>query len=74
MNNNILTDGIRLDGEYKELLKVLKKVSQGANPQPILLTGLCEGAADAAYASLIFSESFSLLNLAESIVSICFLI
>ena len=53
MNNNILTDGIRLDGEYKELLKVLKRVSVSANPQPILLTGLCEGAADAAYASLI---------------------
>ena len=53
MNNNILTDGVRLDSEYKELLKVLKKVSVSANPQPILLTGLCEGAADAAYASLI---------------------
>ena len=53
MNNNILTDGIRLDGEYKELLKVLKRVTTSANPLPILLTGLCEGAADAAYASLI---------------------
>ena len=53
MNNNILTEGIRLDAEYKELLKVLKKEMSHANPQPILLTGLCEGAADATYASLI---------------------
>ena len=60
MNNNILTEGIRLDAEYKELLKVLKKEMSHANPQPILLTGLCEGAADAAYASLI-----------EDITSIC---
>ena len=38
MNNNILTEGIRLDAEYKELLKVLKKEMSHANPQPILLT------------------------------------
>ena len=53
MNSNILTDGIRLDAEYRELLKTFKKVTSHANPQPILLTGLCEGATDAVYASLI---------------------
>ena len=53
MNNNILIDSIRLDGEYKELLETFKKVSTYASPQPILLTGLCDGAADATYATLI---------------------
>ena len=53
MNNNILIDSIRLDGEYKELLETYKKVSSYASPQPILLTGLCDGAADATYATLI---------------------
>ena len=53
MVRSILTDSIRRDGEYRELSKALKKISTHANPQPILLTGLCEGAADAAYVSLI---------------------
>ena len=53
MNNNILIDAVRLDAEYRELLKTFKKVTTHANPQPILLTGLCEGATDAVYASLI---------------------
>ncbi len=53
MSFNILTDSIRQDGEYKQLLKALSAQSSAANPQPILLTGLCEGAADACYVSLI---------------------
>ena len=53
MINNILIDSIRIDGEYKELLKTIRSVSNHASPRPILITGLCEGAADAAYASLI---------------------
>ncbi len=53
MNYNILTDSIRLDGEYKELSSSLIKEGSHATPRPILLTGLCEGAADATYVSLI---------------------
>ena len=50
---NLLTSPIRFDKEYIEILKTLKKLWSSANPQPVLLTGLCEGAADATYASLI---------------------
>ncbi len=53
MRSNILTDCMRLDGEYRELVKTFKKISSFANPQPIVLTGLCEGASDASYVSLI---------------------
>jgi len=53
MTNNILIDSIRIDSEYKELLKAIKSLSSHASPKPVLVTGLCEGAADAAYASLI---------------------
>ena len=53
MIRSILTDSIRREGEYRELSKALGKIASHANPQPILLTGLCEGASDAAYVSLI---------------------
>ena len=53
MSFNILTDCIRQDGEYRQLLRVVKALGNMANPAPVLLTGLCEGAADATYASLI---------------------
>ncbi len=53
MNYNILTDAIRQDGEYKQLSKTVQGLMSARSPQPILLTGLCEGAADAAYVSLI---------------------
>jgi len=53
MSFSILTDSIRQDGEYRQLLRVVKALGNMANPQPVLLTGLCEGAADATYVSLI---------------------
>ncbi|MGM9683316.1 MAG: DEAD/DEAH box helicase, partial [Eubacteriales bacterium] len=50
---NILTDCIRSDGEYSQLLGTLRKASLSASPLPILVAGLCDGATDAAYVSLI---------------------
>ena len=49
---NILTDCIRADGEYKHLLKAIAEQRIAKNPLPIVVAGLCEGAADAAYAAL----------------------
>ena len=43
---NILTDSIRADGEYSQLLAVLKKNFKD-KPLPALAGGLCAGAADA---------------------------
>lgn len=49
---NILTDSIRADAEYAQLLGVLKN-NFGAKPLPALAGGLCTGAADALCAALI---------------------
>ena len=49
---NILTDCIRSDGEYRHLLKAIAEQRAARNPLPIACAGLCEGAADAAYAAL----------------------
>ena len=49
---NILTDCIRADGEYKHLLRAIAEQRIAKNPLPIVVAGLCEGAADAAYAAL----------------------
>lgn len=50
---NILTDCIRGDGEYAQLLKAVLGAQTARTALPILVTGLCDGAADAAYAALI---------------------
>ena len=49
---SILTDSIRLDGEYKQLLKTLERDFR-LSPLPILASGLCDGAQDAMLVSLI---------------------
>lgn len=49
---NILTDSIRADGEYTQLLSVLKKNFKD-KPLPALAGGLCIGAADALSLALI---------------------
>ncbi|MGN1047818.1 MAG: transcription-repair coupling factor [Eubacteriales bacterium] len=51
--NNILTDIIRRDGEYPQLLSSVLKAYDAREPLPIVASGLCEGAADALYVSLI---------------------
>ena len=50
---NILTDCIRLDAEYAQVLRAIATSKERNNPLPLLITGLCDGATDAIYASLI---------------------
>ena len=50
---NILTDCIRGDGEYAQLRKAVVSMQTSRTALPILVTGLCDGAADVAYAALI---------------------
>lgn len=50
---NILTDCVRGDGEYKQLLKAVEKAKSDRTPAPILVSGLCDGATDAMYVSLL---------------------
>ena len=49
---NILTSSIRADGEYGELLSVVRRNFKD-KPLPLLANGLCEGAAEAFLVSLI---------------------
>ena len=49
---SILTQSIRQDAEYKQLLRVLEQDFRH-NPLPILASGLCDGAADAFLVSLL---------------------
>ena len=50
---NILTDNIRADKEYGELLSAIVKTKTARTALPLLVSGLCDGAADSAYVSLI---------------------
>ena len=49
---SILTQSIRLDPEYRQLLKAVEHDFR-ENPLPILASGLCEGASDAFLVSLL---------------------
>ena len=50
--NNYLYDFIRLESEYKQLLDTVKG-EYTHKPLPVLVSGLCEGASDALYVSLV---------------------
>lgn len=50
---NRFTDCVRSDGEYGQLLTAILKNQTAHTALPVLVTGLCDGAADAVYASLI---------------------
>ena len=50
---NILTDSLRSDGEYLQLLKALADSKRANRAAPIAVTGLCEGATDVCYAALL---------------------
>ena len=50
---SIVTDFVRSDREYAQLLSALSALKTSRTPLPILVSGLCEGASDAAYASLL---------------------
>ena len=50
---SILTDSIREDGEYRHLLESVKREFSVPKPLPLLVNGLCDGAADALFVSLL---------------------
>ncbi len=53
-NTRILTDGIRLDGEYRHLLSALLEAGKReGDPLPLIVSGLSEGASDALTLSLV---------------------
>ena len=49
---NLLTDCIRKDKEYDQLLSAIVKGKTARTPMPILVSGLCDGANDAVFVSL----------------------
>ena len=53
---NILTAGIRLDPEYRQLLRTVEQNFR-VNPLPVLASGLCDGASDALIVSLLEDTS-----------------
>lgn len=50
---NFITDAIRLDAEYKQLISAVEKEFKAHKPYPIAISGLSDGASDACYISLI---------------------
>ena len=50
---NILTDSIRQDGEYRQLLGAIRDSKKANRPLPLAVTGLSEGACDVSYAALL---------------------
>ena len=51
---NILTDCVRNDREYGQLLNAIAVAKQSSRPPlPLFVTGLCDGASDAVYVSLL---------------------
>ncbi len=50
---SVLTDSIREDGEYRHLLDSVKREFSVPKPLPLLVNGLCDGAADALFVSLL---------------------
>lgn len=50
---NFITDAIRLDGEYSQLVDAIKKEFRSRKPYAVAVSGLSDGASDAAYVSLI---------------------
>ena len=50
---SIVTDCLRRDGEYSALLKSIRRNFDEHTPMPFLANGICEGASDAFFVSLI---------------------
>ena len=48
-----VTDFVRLDREYSALVDTIKDATEARTPLPTLVSGLCEGASDAMFVSLI---------------------
>ncbi len=52
-NDMLLTQTIREDKEYSQLLETVTKQFKAPKPLPVLINGLCEGASDAMIVSLL---------------------
>lgn len=50
---HILTDIVRADKEYEQLLEIVLKQFKASKPLPVLINGLCEGGSDALLVSLL---------------------
>ena len=50
---NLLTDCVRGDQEYSQLLKAIQQTKTSRSVDPIFITGLCDGATDAMYGALL---------------------
>ena len=50
---SFITEAIRLDGEYRQLLDTIKKEFSTHKPYPIAISGLSDGASDSAIISLV---------------------
>ena len=48
-----VTDFVRADKEYGQLLSAIVSAKNARSPLPTLVAGLCDGATDAVYASLL---------------------
>ena len=53
MSRTIATDFVRSDREYSQLLRAIEQSKNARTPLPTIVSGLCEGATDAVYASLL---------------------
>ena len=53
MKTTLATDFVREDREYSQLLRAIVQGKSSRSPLPTLVSGLCEGATDAVYASLL---------------------
>ena len=53
MSTTLATDFVREDREYSQLLRAIVQGKSSRTPLPTLVAGLCEGATDAVYASLL---------------------
>ena len=50
---SFITNAIRLDREYSQLLDTIKKEFLSHKPYPVAISGLCDGASDAFLVSLV---------------------
>ena len=53
MSTTLATDFVREDREYSQLLRAIVQGKSSHSPLPTIVSGLCEGATDAVYASLL---------------------
>ena len=50
---SFITDAIKRDGEYRQLIETVKREFLSHKPYPMAVSGLCDGASDAAIVSIV---------------------